>query len=75
MEYILNHKDTENADFVVRAIIGSSRYNPMFKTDLLSTNSDNFVNRYYARILGVKSIRTSPEPSIVGMNDNILVSE
>ncbi len=72
LEYVNSHKASGQLEFTFRQIIGTSKYNPMFKTDVLSPDATSFINRYYAHQLGISSIRTTAQPAITGMEESIL---
>ncbi len=52
---------------VVAPVIGTSRYNVLYKTDVLRDNSGHFINRHFAAEYGLKSVRTADMPFISGM--------
>lgn len=62
-------------EVVFRPICGSSRYNVLFKTDILQEDPGHFVNRYHASQWGVKSVRLRDAAGVVGMTEDIGVCE
>lgn len=65
------HAATGQEDFVFRSVHGITRYNALYKTDILSENPAGFVNRHLARKTGVRSLRVAPESACVGMKETV----
>ena len=64
-------RNHESKDWVFRPMCGMSRYNALYKTDLLRDEAAHFLNRYFALKYGQKSILLAPAPAIQGMAERI----
>ncbi|MCI5779216.1 MAG: DUF6056 family protein [Lentisphaeria bacterium] len=58
-------------EWTFRPVCGMSRYNALYKTDILRDDPRHFLNRHYAKQYGQKSVKTTPSPAISGMIQSI----
>ena len=72
MEFVLRQKAAGQQCFVFRSMAGVNPYNALYKTDLLKSDPESFVNRFYAHAWGVREVRVLDEPCITGMRSEIL---
>ena len=75
LEYAVRAVERGEEEITFRPILGTSRYNILFKTDILSPDDKHFVNKYLAKKLKLTRIRTLPWPAVSGMVDDILPDE
>lgn len=61
----------ESRHWIFRPVCGISKYNALYKTDIIRENAEHFLNRHYAKKYKQLSVRTTPVPVIQGMNEYI----
>lgn len=71
-KYAIQAAERGEEEITFRSAIGVNRYNVLFKTDVLSPNDGHFVNKYLAKKLKLKKIRTLPSAAVSGMIEDIL---
>ena len=57
-------RNHECRDWTFRPVCGISRYNVLYKTDMMREDREHFLNKHYARQYGQKSIKLTPVPAV-----------
>ncbi|MBR7120681.1 MAG: hypothetical protein IKC94_00380 [Lentisphaeria bacterium] len=64
-------QNQQSTEWIFRPACGLSRYNALYKTDIMREDPNHFLNRHYALKYGQKSVRITPVPAIQGMENRI----
>ncbi len=65
----------ESKAWIFRPTCGLSRYNALYKTDILREDAGHFLNQHYALKYAQKSILLTPVPAVQGMETDIFPGE
>ena len=65
-------QQNQSLEWEFRPVCGMSKFNVLYKTDIMRENAGHFLNSHYARQYKQKSITLTPVPAIQGMEQSIL---